>query len=132
MAYSDKSFFLTKIAQQDYDNLTGLNDANLTSAVMNADSLIDSYLGSITATPLAIVPPAIQQASYDIAVFYLHDRIQFNEIPQRVKDKYDAVINWLKDIASGKANIPGIDPTTVSGTINYECEGGNIMYRGTI
>ena len=129
--YSDKNFFLTKISQTELDNLTGAVDANLDAAIESADGLIDSYLQTVTAVPLAIVPAIVKQLSYDIAVFFLHDRIQYNEIPQRVKDKYDSSIFFLKDVAAGKANLPGISADVINGTVNYLLEGGNLMTRNS-
>lgn len=122
MAYSDEEYFLTKINQEELDKLTGEDEegVNLESAIAAADSLIDSYLSSKTTTPLDEPPEIIKQLSYDIAIFYLHDRIQYNDIPERVKDKYDAALNFLKDIASGKAGLPGIDDEDIEGSVQYD------------
>src|SRR5690554_4710795 len=97
--YSNKDYFLEKIDEFELNKLTGGKDKNLESAIETADSVIDSYLTNITSIPLADVPEMIRQLSYDIATFYLHDRIQYSDIPERVKDKYDAAIFLLKDIA---------------------------------
>jgi len=118
--YSDKNYFLTKIDEAELDKLTGSVDANLDAAINAADSLIDSYVANVTATPLNPVPDIIKQFSYDLAIFFLHDRIQYNEIPQRVKDKYDAAINYLKDVASGRANIPGLTADEITETVQHE------------
>lgn len=103
--YSDKTYFLTKINETELNKLTGTSDTNLEKAIMAADSLIDSYAVNVTTIPMTAPPEIVKQLSYDIAVFYLHDRIQYSDIPERVKDKYDAAVNYLKDIASGKANL---------------------------
>lgn len=113
MAYTDKTYFLTKIKESDLDNLlkddSGTpQDDFLTEAVKSADSLINGYLKKAVKTlpiPAEKLPDIIKQYSYDIAIYNLHDRIQFDDIPSRIKDKYDAAVNYLKDIASGEADL---------------------------
>ena len=106
MPYSDKNYFLAKIPATVLDKLSGGDDNNITEAIKSADSLIDGYLRNQTSDlPINPVPDVIRQLSYDIAIFYLHDRIQYLDVPERVRDKYDAAINYLKDIASGKVVI---------------------------
>lgn len=120
MAYSDKSYFLKRIPASELNKLTDSDDANLASAINAADSLIDGYLRNQTAElPLdSPVPDIISQLSYDIAVFYLHDRIQYADVPDRVRDKYDAAINYLKDISSGKVQI-GINEDEQKSNVEY-------------
>jgi phage gp36-like protein len=108
MAYTNKSYFLTKINMDELNKLTGVSDDNLDSAIQSADSMINSYLKNVVTTvPITSnvetdkYPPAIRQCSYDLAIFYLHDRIQYSEIPQWVKEKYNAAIDFLTKIAKG-------------------------------
>jgi phage gp36-like protein len=120
MSYSNKEYFLTKINQAELDKLTNTTDANLDAAIASADSLIDSYLITrIKTLPLTTVPEFIKQISYDIALFYLHDRIQYIDIPEFVKTKFDAAVFWLKDFARGQANIPGLASENTDGGISY-------------
>jgi phage gp36-like protein len=130
MPYSDKDYFLTKINSGELLNLTGNEDPNLTAAISSADSLIDSYLTNAVETlPLDPVPDMIKQISYDIAIFYLHDRIQYKDIPDWIRDKYDAAINFLKDVAKGVANIPGLTSVEISESVQYE-ENTDLFHRG--
>lgn len=114
MAYTDKAYFRTKLKEDDInllieDTAGQPQDEYLSEAIAGADDLIDSYLINVAEDlPLADPPPVIRQYSYYIALYYLHDRIQYNDIPERVKDNYDLAINWLKDVASGKATVPGL------------------------
>ena len=119
MGYTDKSYFATKINEDELNNLTGANEGdtgetNLNQAISSADSLIDSYLKIVVSVPVDDPPEIVKQLSYDIAIFYLHDRIQYKDVPERVRDKYDAAINFLKDIAAGKAslNLPAESTST--------------------
>lgn len=131
MAYSDKDLFLTKINESELDILTGADDDNLTAAISSSDSLIDSYLtNAVKVLPLDPVPEMIKQISYDIAIFYLHDRIQYKDIPDWVRDKYDAAINFLKDVAKGVANIPGLTADDTSEAVQY-IDNSDLFFRGT-
>lgn len=120
MAYSDKDYFLTKISEAELNKLTAEVDENLAAAIASADSTIDSYLTGRVTVPLASPPEMIRQMSYDLAVFHLHDRIQYADIPERVKSKYDAAIFWLKDFARGQASIPGISGENAEAGVFFE------------
>jgi phage gp36-like protein len=107
MAYTDKTYFLTKISADKLKDLMkdeeGVEqESYLTNAIKAADDKIDSYIRKVATVPLDPVPDAIKQASYDIASYNLHDRIQYNDIPEWVKVKYDGTIKWLENIAAGK------------------------------
>lgn len=111
--YSTEADFLKRIAKEDYDELvrprTGdsLTAAQIRDeAVETADEVIDSYIMSVVDTvPLDTPTKMITQCSVDIAIFNLHSRVQFDRIPEWVKDRYDACLAWLKDVQSGKANL---------------------------
>lgn len=129
--YSDENYFLTKIKKVELDKLTDGNINNLHSAIASADSMINSYLKGITTVPLVNPPEIIKQLSYDIAIFELHDRIQYADIPERIKAKYDAAIFYLKDIARGQANLPNLETIEILEGINYESN-NNIFSRNSI
>ncbi len=111
--YSTEADFLKRISKTDYDELvrpvTGdtLTAAQIRDeAIGTADEVIDSYIMSVVDTvPLDEPTKMITQCSVDIAIFNLHSRIQYDRIPEWVKDRYDACMAWLKDVASGKANL---------------------------
>jgi len=146
MYYTDRDYFIAKINEEELNNLTGNSDVNLYSAISSADSMINSYLKNVVSvvpfqfppngTPevdpgdlsetAVNVPPMIKQCSYDIAMFYLHDRIQYSEIPGWVKDKYNAAIDYLTKIAKG---IISMDVDTISPTAeNYVKPDDNVEY----
>jgi phage gp36-like protein len=121
--YSNKEYFLTKIDLETLNTLTNSVDDNLNSAISSADSLINGYIGSAVKLPLTPVPDILKQVSYDIAVFHLHDRIQYKDIPERIRDKYDAALNYLKDVAAGKVIIDGVQAEQAEGQIQYGSDG---------
>jgi phage gp36-like protein len=141
MAYSTEPDFLKRISKEDYDELvkpvTGdtLAAADIRDeAIETADDMINSYLlNVVTAVPLDEPPKVITQCSVDIAIFNLHSRIQYDRIPEWVKDRYDACISWLKDIASGKANL-GLSETEEEERVDRTSYGSAevIMNRSTI
>jgi phage gp36-like protein len=121
--YSDKNYFLTKINEVELNNLTETNDQNLIEAINAADSLINGYLKkSVLTLPLDPVPDIIRLTSYQIALYYLHDRIQYSDIPERVKLNYDNAIAFLIDTASGKANIHVVEDSNLSAQIEFDAD----------
>lgn len=116
--YCTETDILKVIKKAEYDKLTA-SDSGVTTAaqirdeaIADADSLINGYLkNAVKVLPLADVPKSIKQCSVDIAIFNLHARIQYDEIPDFWKDRYDARIAFLKDISKG---IAGLDQTVVS------------------
>ncbi|MBW7888387.1 MAG: DUF1320 domain-containing protein [Bacteroidetes bacterium] len=132
MAYTDKNYFLKKISAAELNKLTGADDENLIAAIAFADSMIDSYLTGVVKTlPLETVPDVIKQFSYDIAIFSMHDRIQYTDIPDWVKNKYDSAVFFLKDVARGQANIPGLTSEQKDESISYAVN-ENVFNRGTV
>lgn len=128
--YTNKNYFLTKIKQEDLDNLVK-DDAGtpqmtyLDAAIASADDKINSYLRKVLKTlpvPDEKVTDTIKQCSYDIAMYNLHDRIQFGDIPERVKEKYDNTIAWLKSVSKRETETGILEETETSG-INYSSNG---------
>jgi phage gp36-like protein len=131
MAYSDKTYFLTKFPTEELDKLTGggvTGDSNLVEAVKAADSLIDGYLSSaLVSVPVAApVPEMIKQLSYDIAMYNLYDRLDLQDVPDRIQKKYDAAIETLKDIAKKLITIPGQETEDKDQSIKYDTEAPNL------
>lgn len=111
MAYIDKAYLLKVVKQADYTNLTGGDDTAFDTAVAGAQSMVDGYLQSRVKTlPLTDPPESIKNDTANITLFNLHRRIQPNQIPEWVKDLYDASIDHLKDISKGLVMIKFNDP----------------------
>jgi phage gp36-like protein len=129
--YSDKNYFLTKIKAEELNNLTESNDSNLSDAIAAADSLINGYLKKVVKVlPLNPVPEIIKQTSYQLALYYLHDRIQYTDIPGRVKLNYDNAVAFLIDVASGKANIHVVEDDNLNAQIEFDGD-ENVFNRST-
>ncbi len=140
MAYSAEADFLKRISKEVYDELVApITGDTLTAAqirdeaIATADDTINSYISSAVDTvPLDEPTKMIVQCSVDISIFNLHSRIQYDRIPEWVKDRYDACISWLKDVQSGKANL-GLSTTEEAERVEktvYASE-ERIMYRNS-
>lgn len=110
--YSTQDDILKRIRKRELDKLiestTGEPDSAdiLTEAVSTADSIIDGYLKSVVKTlPHTDIPEAITDCSANISIYILHSRIQYHDVPEFWKERYDTCISYLKDVSKGLANI---------------------------
>lgn len=93
-----------------------LSDSQLADAIAEADSTINGYLANIYITPVAavgdsdlVIPHPVDYWSRDIAAYLATCtyRGQMNiESTNPVLLRYNAVLGFLKDVASGKARLP--------------------------
>ncbi|MCB0724239.1 MAG: DUF1320 domain-containing protein [Ignavibacteriae bacterium] len=115
MAYSTQEDILKRIRKRELDKLIESLDGEpdsadiLTEAISTADSIIDGYLKSVVkALPLTEVPEAVIDCSANIAIYILHSRIQYHDVPEFWKERYDNCISYLKDVSKGLANIEAV------------------------
>jgi phage gp36-like protein len=86
------------------DPATGEVDEDVVnSALEEADSKVNSYLGKVVALPLAKVPHLVSVLARDIAIHGLHSHMP--EIPESVRQRHGAALTLLSDIATGKADL---------------------------
>jgi phage gp36-like protein len=116
-----------EIADLDNFGITGSALASLSTAQKNAaldraSDDMDSYIGNVYALPLTDWGNDVRSKCCDIAVYHLLARRGFNPDgkDQIVQDRYDNAIDWLKDIAAGRARLlapAAVDqtPTTYDG-----------------
>ena len=94
----------------------------LHEGVLTAIAEMSSYLNSRydVATLFAATAtdrhPLIKLYCIDITLYHLHSRISPRAIPQLRMDRYDAAINWLKQVARGEL-LPDL-PTLPNGQDN--------------
>lgn len=114
MAYTVKTDILEQISEAELIQLTddvgagSVDDAVVTRAIADADAEIDSYCGSRYTVPLSPVPARVRQLSVDIAVYHLYAR-RAGTLPEERKTRYQDAVRFLRDVASGKASILGVD-----------------------
>ena len=95
-----------------------LDEAVISDALERASSEVDSYLADRYATPLSDsdpIPPVVVSVAGDIARY----RLTGGDI------RDTKALNWLRDVADGKAGIPGLPP---AGT---ETPGAVLLEPGT-
>ena len=72
MAYCTKTDLQRIVRSDDITSLSQASDANITSAIADADALIDVKLGGVYITPLSSTDTIITRISAQLAIYYLY------------------------------------------------------------
>jgi phage gp36-like protein len=80
--------------------------AVVAEAIAKADAEIDAYLSVRYSLPLAQVPPLVRSLAEEIALFHLYSRRSV--APQVRRQKYEAAVAFLKQVAAGQAGVDGV------------------------
>lgn len=84
------------------------NESVLTEVIANAEGMVDSYAAKRYAVPIstsdAVLAGMLKSATLDIATYKLLKRGDL--VPQVKRDDYAATLEWLKDVAAGRAVMP--------------------------
>lgn len=113
MAYCTTADLIAEFGEQSLIDLTdradppaGVVDAvTLGRAIAAADAEIDGYLATRYLVPIAPVPVRLVGVACDIVRYRLHaDRVT-DDSP--VLRRYRDAVAWLKDLAAGRAVLPG-------------------------
>lgn len=86
---------------------TGQQDEDAVAAALQvSEDQINSYLGGRYKVPLEPVPPYIRQMCVDLTVY----RLALDVAPrsEEMRLRYLDHIDYLKDVAAGKIDLPGI------------------------
>jgi phage gp36-like protein len=114
-------FGVTELAQLT-DRVDGetIDDTVVARALEDADGLINGYLQSRYALPLASVPATIVAIACNIARYQLFE----DHVTEIVRKRYEDAIAWLKDVAAGKVSLgldgSGDETETESGTVDFD------------
>ena len=98
------------------DPPTGLVDATIVAgALADADELINSYVARRYDLPLSPVPSRLVQMAANIARFNLYT----DDPMDSVKESHARAINFLKDIAAGRAvlDVAGSEPAGLGSAV---------------
>ena len=98
----------------DRDNAGAINAAVVEGALADAESEINSYLASRISLPLADVPRVLTLKACDMARYFLEGA----NVREEVKERYEAAVRFLRDVAAGKAqlgNSPQAEPAPTIG-----------------
>lgn len=92
----------------------------LETAIQDAGSEIDGYLGKRYTVPLSPVPPVINKFAKDIAVYNFGSRagLEDGDREGNYLTRYKSAVKFLTLVAEGKVSIGagGIDPATAART----------------
>lgn len=135
--YCSKQGMIDRFGQNELIQLTdrgdlpvgAIDDTVLNKALDDADSVINGYLASRYALPLATVPTTLERISADIGRFFLYD----DQAPERIEKAYDKAIAFLKDVSKGVASF-GADAAgnkPESSDLAEMQSGGRVFERGT-
>lgn len=100
----------TATAHDNASTVTELNfiDEDVTTrAIVDADSVIDSYCSSQYDVPFSTVPEIIRKISVDLAIYNLYGRRQ--GAPEDRRKRRDDAIAYLKDISRGTVQLGDTD-----------------------
>lgn len=82
-------------------------------ACADADLEIDGYLAGRYPLPIQQAPGRLVQVAKRIARYNLYA----TSAPEEIATRYRDAIGWLKGVAAGRLNVPGLDDaTTTTGT----------------
>lgn len=84
-------------------------------AIADADAEIDGYLGVKYTVPLTPTPDRVRAVSCDLVRY----RLTQNKVSEQVRARYEDAVRWLRDVAAGRAVIPGAEQPVAGG-------GGNL------
>ena len=115
MSYASNADVLSRMGSRLYVQLTddagtgSADEAKVTDARLGAEAEADSYLGRRYQVPIdgtidAEVAACLKSIAINLVEYRLHARRP--PVPDDVRLKYEATIQWLRRIASGEALLP--------------------------
>lgn len=114
----------------DPDNVGTVDSTVALGALERASSEADTYIAARYALPLASTPQALATVVCDIARFRLTGGETTETTP--IADRYKAAIAWLKDVAAGRAVLPGVPTGTATGEGGVEFSAGRRVFARSL
>ena len=100
--------FLVQLSDRADTPAVGIDTGLFDRAIADADALIDGYLKTRYALPLASTPPIVKHISQRVAIYNAHGQT----VADKIRDDYKLALGQLKDIAAGtiKLDVAGVEP----------------------
>lgn len=102
------------IRYTDDDDAGTPDQSKITAAITGAGAVIDTHIMGRYGADLSPVPDLIKDLAVDISVYRISSRRA--DAPEEFRKRYDDALRLLKQIASGDADIPGVDFESDAGT----------------
>jgi len=93
--------YLLMIADDDQDGV--LDEQVIDEAISQAQSEVDTYIGTRYEVPISDPPQVVKKLTADLAIYYLHMRK--DNMPEAVQKLYDGALKLLTLIAQGKVTL---------------------------
>ena len=122
-----KMISLAELAELSAESGDEPDAAVVTEAIVKAAGEIDAYLAVRCVLPLAATPPQMQSLAVDMALYHLYSRRSV--APEVRRQKYDAAVAFLKEVAAGQAQVTGIGSLSGDNRQVEEFSGASRVFR---
>ena len=92
---------LVQVADLDEDG--SADSAVVERAIRDAESLVNSYIGTRVSVPLTTVPDHVKTICVSMAVYYLY--LGRRSVTEDLRKQYDSDLQYLRDVAAGRVAI---------------------------
>jgi len=118
MAYCTQDDLLTLISREELAELTAESGDTpdsqvVAAAISRAEGEIDARAGTRYAVPLTPVTPQIKGVALDLALYHLYARRSL--APAVRRQKYEAALQFLQQVARGEAVLEGVSGAVSEG-----------------
>lgn len=87
----------------DRDSLGGIDTDVAARALVDSEAEMNGYLGVRYQLPITVQPERLRAVCCDLARY----RLCGDRVTDEVRARYEDAVRWLRDIAAGKALLPG-------------------------
>lgn len=137
MSYATLTDLLAHMAESDLidltddDQVSAINETVVDHALADAAAVVESYCGKY-ALPFDPVPALARIYTTDIAIFNLYSRRPGHDLPEGIKLRYRAALDYLQRVLSGNGQM-GVDlplaESAGSGGLAGLAPGNGRLYR---
>ena len=108
---------LTLIQLTDDNNSGQINSDIITTAILDADAIINSYIMDRYLTPLPQTNDLILKIAVNLALYFIYSRRYDDTIPAEVKNQFEESVNMLRDISEGRLKLKNMPRNNSSDTL---------------